>query len=176
MPAYVVFPADEATNRMTVLGPYEDRTAAKLYAGLNGYALETASDVIWSGRVLVEVYNAISGTHIKKFESRDVGVRRLLEALPTVAREPAPVTLATASEGKMAKSENGTGKRGRQSKYKPDMTITVLADKNPKRAGSKAAARFELYHSGMTVADFVAAGGTVTKLALDVNRGQVSVG
>ena len=46
--------------------------------------------------------------------------------------------------------------------------ITVLAPTNPKRPGSAAHARFALYRTGMTVAEFVAAGGRAVDLNWDV--------
>ena len=167
MSAFVIHPAED--NHMMVIGPYEDRTAAKLYAGLNGYVVESEADVIWTGTTLVEVYNAVAGKSIKKFESRAAGVKRLLEALPTVAREPAPVIPAT-KEKSMSE-----GKRGRQPKYKPDMTIKVLTDKNPFRAGTASYSRVQLFQNGQTVQAFVAAGGRMSDIHSAIEHDYISV-
>jgi acetyl/propionyl-CoA carboxylase alpha subunit len=43
--------------------------------------------VLWTGHTLVDVYNSLTGSKVKKFESREVGVRRLLQALESVAVE-----------------------------------------------------------------------------------------
>jgi hypothetical protein len=45
--------------------------------------------------------------------------------------------------------------------------ITLLVEKNPKRPTAAAWARFELYRSGQTVAEFLAAGGTKGDLSWD---------
>lgn len=46
--------------------------------------------------------------------------------------------------------------------------ITLLVKENPKRPGSKAHARFELYKNGMTVEQFLAAGGTLSDVAWNI--------
>ena len=56
-----------------------------------------------------------------------------------------------------------------------DATIVVLAKSNPKKAGSKAFQRFELYRTGMSVAEFRTAGGMRRVLLRDVKHGWVSV-
>jgi hypothetical protein len=71
--------------------------------------------------------------------------------------------------------------------YPEDAVITVLADKNPKKAGSAAAAIFEFYKSGQTVGDFFAATanfsfkdkkrpGTYADITYDVGHGYIKVG
>lgn len=71
--------------------------------------------------------------------------------------------------------------------YPEDATITVLAEKNPKKAGSAAAAIFEFYKSGQTVGDFFAATasfsfkdkkrpGTYADITYDVGHGYIKVG
>lgn len=72
----------------------------------------------------------------------------------------------------------------RELKYAKDAKITLLADKdgkvygpdnNPKNNGSKAAARFAIYKNGMTVQDFVDAGGTRADIDNDVKKKFISV-
>lgn len=53
--------------------------------------------------------------------------------------------------------------------------ILVLSEKNPKRPSSKAYQRFDLYKTGMTVGDFIKAGGTYGDLAWDADRKFISV-
>lgn len=53
--------------------------------------------------------------------------------------------------------------------------ITVLAKENPKRPGSKAHARFALYRTGMTVGEWLEAGGTMSCLAYDLEHEFIEV-
>lgn len=62
---------------------------------------------------------------------------------------------------------------GRKSAFSDGMKITVLAKENPKRA--KAAERFALYKNGMTIGDYVAAGGTMADVRWDVKQNFISV-
>lgn len=60
---------------------------------------------------------------------------------------------------------NGDGKtRARNA----DKVISVLAEANPKREGTKSYDRFKLYRDGMTVADFIKKGGSPADVAYDV--------
>ena len=60
--------------------------------------------------------------------------------------------------------------------YPEDQPIKLLVDKNPKKAGSKSAARFEGYTGAKTVGDALAAGVTYQDIAYDVGRGFIQVG
>jgi hypothetical protein len=62
---------------------------------------------------------------------------------------------------------------GRKSALSDSMKITVLVKENPKRA--KAAERFALYKNGMTIGDYVAAGGTLADVRWDVRQEFISV-
>lgn len=58
-------------------------------------------------------------------------------------------------------------------KYGESAVITLVAEKNPKRPGAKAEARFALYRTGMTVGEFTDAcvalqGGKKTQYLVDV--------
>jgi len=53
--------------------------------------------------------------------------------------------------------------------------ITLLAESNPKREGSAAHGRFALYKSGMTVSEYLAAGGTRSDLRWDAARNFVRI-
>lgn len=68
--------------------------------------------------------------------------------------------------------------------FRPEQKITLLKDKankpygadnNPKRPGTSAAKMFILYKSGMSVAEFVAAGGTGAALKYDHQHGFIKV-
>lgn len=56
-----------------------------------------------------------------------------------------------------------------------DARITLLVEHNPKRPGCAAEKRFALYETGMTQAQFLAAGGTVPDLAYDSAHGFISI-
>jgi len=73
---------------------------------------------------------------------------------PAKKAAPAPATTGESSEG---------------------AKITLLVDSNPKREGSAAHGRFEKYKTGMTVAAFLAAGGTRSDLRWDSERNYVRI-
>lgn len=56
-----------------------------------------------------------------------------------------------------------------------DAKIKILADKNPKREGSAAHARFALYKTGMKVETFIKNGGTAIDVAYDVKKGYIQL-
>lgn len=51
--------------------------------------------------------------------------------------------------------------------------IAYVAETNPKKPGSAAHAKFALYRVGMTVSEFIAAGGTTADVKWDTERGFV---
>jgi hypothetical protein len=53
--------------------------------------------------------------------------------------------------------------------------ITLLVTDNPKRKGTLAFDRFALYKNGMTVAEYIAAGGRTGDVNHDVSEGYISV-
>lgn len=64
---------------------------------------------------------------------------------------------------------------GRAATHLGSATITVVAESNPKREGTKAHAMFALYTTGMTVAEFLRAGGRRVDLRWDEAHGFISV-
>lgn len=54
-------------------------------------------------------------------------------------------------------------------------TITFVASPNPKRKNTLARERFELYRVGMTVADYVAAGGRSGDVNHDAAEGYITL-
>ncbi len=79
----------------------------------------------------------------------------------TTRHSTAPATKAKAPKKapKKAKARAGANPLPSRAKgdFANDMTITVLAKKNPHQAGTKAHERFALYKKGMTVGDVLAA-------------------
>lgn len=66
--------------------------------------------------------------------------------------------------------------RDRTSKNFDKAAVLILvADKNPKRVGSKSHARFEFYSASATVGDFIGLGGTYGDLAWDSARGYITI-
>lgn len=88
---------------------------------------------------------------------------------------PAEAKAAPAKSTKKAAPEAATEKSGpgRKSMFNDGMKITVLAKENPKRAG--AAARFALYKNGLTIGEYVAAGGTLADIRWDTKMNYISV-
>lgn len=83
-----------------------------------------------------------------------------------------------ATDGKETKEKKE--KTPRRSKfadlYPSDDKLSLLVDSNPKKEGSKAAARFEHYTGSKTVGDFLAKGGTYGDICYDVARKHIAVG
>jgi hypothetical protein len=63
----------------------------------------------------------------------------------------------------------------RYARYPKNSVITVLATENPKNKGTLAFQRFALYQSGMTIAEYVAAGGRTGDIKNDVASQYISV-
>ena len=61
--------------------------------------------------------------------------------------------------------------------YRPshDAVMTVLVTDNPKRPGSQARRRFDRYKTGMTVEEFLDAGGLLTDIYYDIGHGFIAV-
>ena len=59
-------------------------------------------------------------------------------------------------------------------KYDRDAKIQVIVPKNPKREGSNGYKRFGLYKTGMTIREFLKAGGKTIDLDWDRERGFIA--
>lgn len=111
-----------------------------------------------------------------------------VEALPPAAGQ-APVDQAPTEGPKededVAKKKTSTRKRaaapktngagGKRSRVNGDATITVIAGKNPKRAGSLSEVRFRLYRSGMKVSAYLSKGGYGSDITYDVKHGYIKL-
>ncbi len=60
-------------------------------------------------------------------------------------------------------------------KYPDEYVIRVLVDDNPKRPGSRSHGEFALYKTGMTVSEYLAAGGSRAGINWDAERGFIAV-
>jgi len=59
-----------------------------------------------------------------------------------------------------------------------DKTLVITLTQeghNPKRKPSKSFDRFDLYKTGMTVAEYIAAGGVAGDIMHDVNKGHITL-
>lgn len=76
----------------------------------------------------------------------------------------------------MSKTTEQTPKKGgRRVKHTNDLVITVNAKENPKRKGSRCHGEFALYKNGMTVGQYLKAGGSRAGIRWDVDHGFISV-
>lgn len=131
--------------------------------------------------VLLCAYNELAAVSVKRFSDVAAAVRRTSDLLkekgwvlvqltdgeqvpeeairlgtqrgdqPTTYLVPAAVLAPKKPAPKKPTSAPTTTARGPKPEVSEAAVITVLVDKNPKRAGSRAAARFALYRPGMTV-------------------------
>lgn len=138
MQAYLVSPADRR-----VVGPYEDRAAAKASSTKNDVVVSSEADVVWTGQVLVDVFNVLTDSDVKKFESRAKGVARLLAVLPAVARAPVAIQPATQEEGqemateeeKVAKAAAREAKKAERETKRQELAAAKAAKKRQVKLG-----------------------------------------
>ena len=117
-----------------------------------------------SSTALVALYNEYAAKPVKKFADKATAVKRTLEILP-VAEVKASKKTAKAEKSEPSATGRVAALHAR--------TITVLAESNPKRGES--AERFALYRDGMTVGEYLAAGGVSKDVNWDAARGYISV-
>lgn len=105
-------------------------------------------------------------------EMYDMATAKKSAAKAAPAKKATPTKVAPAKAAKKEAPVEKSGP-GRKSAFNDGMKITVLAKENPKRA--KAAERFALYKNGMTIAEYVAAGGLIADVRWDVRQEFISV-
>ena len=92
---------------------------------------------------------------------------------------PEAATKTKETTTKPKKTEDGKPKTPRtnfSAMWPETAAVKVLCGDNPKKAGSKANARFAHYYKSKTVGDYLAAGGTYQDIAYDVGRQLIQVG
>lgn len=171
---------------------FQDRQQADIYAYENLAVHRTAKIVAdetsladrtsFSTAILIKLYNALGPERpVSKFETRAIAENRVFTLLfgkynylpMTEVHEddPSVVSLPLHKKEDTMNDKTSTtsvpAKRGRKSSFAGDSTIKVLVKENPKRPSSTSHARFELYRNGMTVDQFLAAGGVTGDLAWD---------
>jgi len=91
-------------------------------------------------------------------------------------QQATPPAKAQEAKPKAVKTDGDKAPKDRTSKnFDKGAVITRLSEKNPKREGSKSHVRFAAYKTGMTVEQFIAAGGTYGDLAWDSARSFISI-
>lgn len=104
--------------------------------------------------------------------------REVWNLLITVSKTSEEVSAASRGNRPSARGDHerpaGTGQKGRSVKYEDDMVITVKIGDNPKKGTAKA--RFALYKTGMTVKEYLDAGGKRPDISWDAKQGWIEVG
>lgn len=72
-------------------------------------------------------------------------------------------------------AEESTPKTSRRARFTEDQVITLLVDENPKRKGTMAWEKWEIYEDGMTVGEYLEAGGKRSTLNYDVEKGYIEI-
>ena len=158
---------------------YDDREVARtalevLPNGRTAFVVEGEADLLTEagrGPILKDLYNRLSGAQVARFESILIGLHRLFVEVQkrAVAGPTRPRLKEKEVEETTVTQEAPTSKRGRSSQFRPEQVITVVSEKNPKKAGTAAHALFAKYQSGMTVKEFLDAGGSSAALIWDSN-------
>jgi len=118
-------------------------------AGGCACVIENEADVTFSGGLLVAIYNGLNHEgHVNRFESRTVGIQRLLALLPTIAVPPPGGAMSTQEQ--IMPETNETERRGRRPSLADSDVIVIVAAANPKRPGSKIHGKWERLVSGQT--------------------------
>lgn len=85
-----------------------------------------------------------------------------------------PIVRAAAPAAKAPRAPRSAAPRG-PAKRGSDPRVVTYVGPNPKKEGSASHARFALYKEGMTVDQFVAAGGTIADVKWDSERGFIKL-
>lgn len=72
-------------------------------------------------------------------------------------------------------AEESTPKTSRRARFTEDQVITLLVNENPKRKGTMAWEKWEIYEDGMTVGEYLEAGGKRSTLLYDVEKGYIEI-
>jgi hypothetical protein len=156
----------------------EGRTRARLVDAFEvwkqgGSLLPDAKQLLWETVLSAGVVPPADATEIVRIIKEDRLFRegRVLRSISTEGRSSASFVRP---ESRRKTEMNDTVARKRVDE---NSTITVATEerKNPKRAGSSAFDRFELYQDGMTVKEAKAAGVTATDISYDAAHGFITL-
>ncbi len=182
---YLIAYGENPNDRLTAVAFSSRRAASRVVADLpevrHLVSRPDQVDAALPGRVLVDVYNGLTGESVSKFPRRSDGARRLFAALPRISREepaelsPPPRPRRTRGRGVARVSTDtetnhrfadASEARGKGIEVTNDHRITLLVNENPKRGA--AAERFARYINGMSVEDAISAGITKSDIRWDV--------
>lgn len=110
-----------------------------------------------------------SALRVDADEQRRRNEARKNEPVGTFGNFGAPTKSVAAQDAEKSKPDYKPA--GGKREANGQRTITVMAQNNPKREGTAAHARFNLYKTGMTVEAFLAAGGTRADVNHDSSHG-----
>jgi len=82
---------------------------------------------------------------------------------------------ARIAKKKAQKPAKKGGRRGPAPEHDDSLCVVVAAESNPKKAGSASAARFALYKPGMSIGEYIAAGGTRADIKWDLAHGHIKL-
>jgi hypothetical protein len=93
MTAYLITLAEPTSPvNVATVHRYADRDAAQAALGSGQMLIVGEEDITLRGASLVDLFNAVTESGLKKFESNALGIKRILAVLPVVAKEPLPMT------------------------------------------------------------------------------------
>ena len=132
--------------------------------------------------VLLAAYNLATGKAIKMFHTRVKGVsqthaalRQWLSARSIPAEDSTMSAKKTTPAKKIAKKVSAKKRTGRPARYTPEQRITVLVKENPRRPSADSWRRFNLYKTGMTVAQALEAGLRLVDLRWDARAKFIAI-
>lgn len=125
--------------------------------------------------VCIKLYNQFvpEDKQVKKFGNASIAKVRLLQVMKNVPQEATP---------KRAKKEKKVREPRPPKEKKPSVraaehskVITLITTENPRKAGTEAHKLFALYTTGMTVGDYIKAGGSLGRIKTDLEKGRIKV-
>lgn len=113
----------------------------------------------------------------KEFQLMVIGKRKQKrrKRMPAKKKKTTPIKAPQAPQAKENTPSKKKGGPGRNRAFALGAKITVLVTENPKRKSSKAFDRFALYKTGITVQEFLDAGGTGADLTWDTRKDFIEV-
>ena len=170
--------ADRATAETRIAKLIEDKGLVLMIDGDTFSLVEKEPD-----------FSKGSGNEIDPLEDTEKTVRELSDGSPedeqkleekTDEQKPLAERIAEAAAARKAaaaakKPAKKGGRRGPAGTYADTAKITVVVTENPKKAGTASHTRFAVYKTGMTVAEFLKAGGKRADLDWDVSHKFVSI-
>jgi hypothetical protein len=140
------------------------------------------SVLTWPKDRLLALYNRNSEIPKREFATQEEAAESIKALLSDFSLEAIPMkrnqkTEETASQAETEAGTEQTEKKTRASspRIPKEAKIKLKATANPKRAGSEAHKRFALYVDGMTVGDFLEAGGLMGDINFDLGKGFIEV-